>query len=216
MKYHFIIFAIGIALGLFFSHMYHTFYDNVSPIVITKESPKKLEAQVSKNEVVYSKTFDSLKKQSVKLQIDLKDTKAALNIVKAKNYSLQVQVFDLLDKHFEKQQQEGRHIDATCDSLASTVGELMQTSNEKDSLYEEASLNLEEQIKNKDSTIAVKDQQYQDIKEAFTKSNEGWTTTLNENKKLSKQAKRQKFKSKILTAALLIFAGAATNYLIQH
>ena len=216
MKYHFIIFAIGLALGLFFSHMYHTFYDNVLPIAISKESPKKLEAQVSKNEVVYSKTFDSLKKQSVKLQIGLKDTKAALNTVKSKHYSLQVQVFDLLDKHFEKQQQEGSHIDATCDSLASTVGELMQTSNEKDSLYEEASLNLEEQIKNKDSTIAVKDQQYQDIKEAFTKSNEGWTTTLNENKKLSKQAKRQKFKSKILSAALLIFAGAATNYLIQH
>jgi hypothetical protein len=216
MKYHFIIFAIGLVLGLFFSHMYHAFYDNVPPIAITKESPKKLEAQVSKNEVVYSKTFDSLKKQSVKLQIDLKDTKAVLNKVTQRNYSLQVQVFDLLDKHFEKQQQEGSHIDATCDSLASTVGELMQTSNEKDSLYEQASLNLEEQIKNKDSTIAVKDQQYQEIKEAFTKSNEGWTTTLNENKKLSKQAKSQKFKSKILSAALLIFAGAATNYLIQH
>src|SRR5215216_426693 len=107
MKYHFIIFTIGLALGLFLSHMYRTFYDNVSPVVITKESPKKLEAQVSSNEIAYSKTFDSLKRQSAKLQIDLKDTKAALNTVKAKNYSLQVQVFDLLDKHFEKQQQEG-------------------------------------------------------------------------------------------------------------
>jgi hypothetical protein len=150
MKYHFVIFTIGLVLGLFFSHMYHTFYDNVSPIVITKESPKKLETQVSKNEVAYSKTFDSLKKQSVKLQIDLKDTKAALNTVKAKNYSLQVKVYDLLDKHFEKQQQEDSHIDVICDSLASTVEQLMQTSNEKDSLYEQAALNLEEQIQNKD------------------------------------------------------------------
>ena len=215
MKYHLIIFTIGLALGLFFSHMYLLFYDNDPPIIMTKDTPKKLEAQVSRNEIAYSKTFDSLKKQSVKLQIDLKDTKAALNTVKTKNYSLQVQVYDLLDRHFEKKQ--GNNSDGVnCDSLASTVEELMQTSNEKDSLYEKASMNLEEQIKNRDSTIAVKDQQYQDIKEAFTKTNEGWTTTLNANRKLSKQAKRQKFKSKILSAALLIFAGAATNYLIQH
>ena len=215
MKYHFIIFTIGLALGLFLSHMYRTFYDNVSPVVITKESPKKLEAQVSRNENTYSKTFDSLKRQSVKLQIDLKDTKAALNTVKAKNYSLQVQVYDLLDRHFEKKQRNNSD-GGNCDSLASTVEELMQTSNEKDSLYEQASLNLEEQIKNKDSTIAVKDQQYQEIKEAFKKSTEEWKNAINENKSLNKNVKRQKFKSKILSTVLLIFAGAATNYLIQH
>jgi hypothetical protein len=215
MKYHFIIFSIGLALGLFLSHMYRTFYDNVSPIVITKESPKTLEAQVSRNENAYSKTFDSLKRQSIKLQIDLKDTKAALNTVKAKNYSLQVQVYDLLDRHFEKKQ--GNNSDGdNGDSLASTVEELMQTSNEKDSLYEEASMNLEEQIKNRDSTIAGKDQQYQEIKEAFKKSTEEWKNTINENKSLNKKVKKQKFKSKILSAALLLFAGAATNYLIQH
>ena len=215
MKYHFIIFSIGLALGLFLSHMYHTFYDNVSPIVVTKESPKKLETQVSKNELVNAKTFDSLKRQSVKLQIDLKDTQTALNTVKAKNYSLRVQVYDLLNRHFEKKQ--GNNSEGfNCDSLASTVEKLMQTSNEKDSLYEQTSLNLEEQIKNRDSTIAGKDQQYQEIKEAFKKSTEGWKDTLKENRKLRKQAKRQKFKSKILSAALLIFAGATTNYLIQH
>jgi hypothetical protein len=215
MKYHFIIFGIGLALGLFLSHMYRTFYDNVSPIAITKESPKKLEAQVSSNEIAYSKTFDSLKRQSAKLQIDLKDTKAALNTVKAKNYSLHVQVYDLLDRHFEKKQ--GRNSDGVnCDSLASTVEELMQTSNEKDSLYEEASMNLEEQIKNRDSTIAGKDQQYREIKEVFKKSAEEWKNAINENKSLNKKVKRQKFKSKILSAALLLFAGAATNYLIQH
>lgn len=216
MKYHFIIFTLGLALGLFLSHMYRTCYDNASPIVINKESAKKLEVKVSKSEIVYTKTFDSLKKQSVKLALDLKDTRVALNAIRHKNYFLQVQVYDLLDKHFEKGQKNNSHIDATCDSLASTVEELIQTSNEKDSLYEQASLNLEKQIKNKDSTIAVKDQQYEHIKEAFSKSNEGWTTTLNENKKLSKQSKRQKFKNKILSTALLIFAGAATNYLIQH
>ena len=216
MKYHFIIFTIGLALGLFLSHMYHTFYDNISPVVITKESPKNLEAQVSKTEVFYSKTFDSLKRQSLKLQIDLKDTKAALNTVKAKNYALQTKVYDLLNKQFETKQKGNSHIDGTCDSLASTVEELMQTSNAKDSQYEEASINLEEQIRNRDSTIALKDGQYQDIKDAFTKTSEGWKASLNENKKLSKQAKRQIFKSKILSAALLIFTGAAANYFIHH
>jgi hypothetical protein len=83
-------------------------------------------------------------------------------------------------------------------------------------LYEEASMNLEEQIKNRDSTIAGKDQQYREIKEVFKKSAEEWKNAINENKSLNKKVKRQKFKSKILSAALLLFAGAATNYLIQH
>jgi hypothetical protein len=195
--------------------MYHTLYDNVAPIVITRESPKKLETQVSKNELVYSKTFDSLKRQSVKLQIDLEDTKAALNTVKAKNYSLQVQVYDVLDRHFEKKQRNNSD-GVNCDSLASTVEELMQTSNEKDSLYEEASINLEEQIKNRDSTIAGKDQHYQEIKEAFTQSNEGWKQVIYENKNLSKKFKKQKFKSKVLSTLLLILTGAVANYLIQN
>ena len=216
MKYHFIIFTLGLALGLFISHMYHTNYDDDSPIVINRESPRKLEAKLSKSETIYSKTFDSLKRQSIKLQIDLKDSRAALNTVKQKNYSLQVQVYKLLGKHIEKKQEKDFDSKYSCDSLTETVAELILLSIEKDSLYEKVTSNLEEQVANKDSTIGVKDKQYSEVKDAFTKTNDLLKDAIKENETLNKSFKKQKFKNKILSAALLIFTGAATNYLIQH
>jgi hypothetical protein len=209
MRYHFIIFGLGLALGLFFSFMYRTLLPDTAPLSKTvKELPKKLEAQVAKTEITYAKTFDSLKRQSVKLGQELKQTKTELDRAKQKNYSLQVQVYSLLDRQ--------NPTDSSCDSLITTVEYLMQSSTEKDSLYENVSSNLEQQLTNKDSTIAAKDKQYQEIKSAFTKSIEGQKELIDQDKILNKQFKRQKFKSKILTAALLIFTGAATNYLIHH
>jgi hypothetical protein len=209
MKYHFIIFGLGLALGLFFSFMYRTLLPDSAPLSKTvKELPKKLEVQVAKTEITYTKTFDSLKRQSVKLGQELKQTKTELDKAKQKNYSLQVQVYSLLDRQ--------NPTDSSCDSLITTVEYLMQSSTEKDSLYENVSSNLERQLTNKDSTIAAKDKQYQEIKSAFTQSIEGQKELIDQNKILNKQFKRQKFKSKVLTAALLIFTGAATNYLIHH
>ena len=209
MKYYFIVFALGLALGLFFSFMYHTLLPDNTPLSKTvKDLPKKLEVQVAKTEITYTKTFDSLKRQSVKLGLELKQTKTELDKAKQKNYSLQVQVYSLLDRQ--------NPTDSSCDSLITTVEYLMQSSTEKDSLYENVSSNLEQQITNKDSVIAAKDKQYLEIKSAFTKSIEGQKELIDQNKILNKQFKRQKFKSKVLTAALLIFTGAATNYLIHH
>jgi hypothetical protein len=209
MKYHFIIFGLGLALGLFFSFMYRTLLPDTAPLSKTvKELPKKLEVQVAKTEITYTKTFDSLKRQSIKLGQELKQTKTELDKAKQKNYSLQVQVYSLLDRQ--------NPTDSSCDSLITTVEYLMQSSTEKDSLYENVSSNLEQQLSNKDSTIGAKDKQYQEIKSAFTKSIEGQKELIDQNKILNKQFKRQKFKSKVLTAALLIFTGAATSYLIHH
>jgi hypothetical protein len=97
-----------------------------------------------------------------------------------------------------------------------TVEQLMQSSSEKDSLYEIAASNLEDQIKNKDSTISLKDKQYNEVKTAFSKSIENSNGLLSQNKLLSKQVKRQKFKSKVLSAALFVLTGAAANYIIHH
>lgn len=209
MKYYFIVFVLGLALGLFFSFMYRTLLPANAPLSKTaKELPKNLEVQVAKTEITYTKTFDSLKRQSVKLGLELKQTKTELDRAKQKNYSLQVQVYSLLDRQ--------NPTDSSCDSLITTVEYLMQSSTEKDSLYENVASNLEQQLTNKDSTIAAKDKQYLEIKSAFTKSIEGQKELIDQNKILNKQFKRQKFKSKVLTAALLIFTGAATNYLFHH
>jgi hypothetical protein len=186
------------------------------PLTPLAKVSTELKKEVTKAEVNYSKTFDSLKTRSVKLQSELTDTKTELSRAKQKNYSLQLTIYDLIDKQAEGKQRDNADMNDNCDSLIVTVEQLMQSSSEKDSLYEKATSNLENQLKNRDSTITLKEKQYVEIKSAFTKSIENSNELTSQNKAFSKQVKRQKFKSKVLSAALFILAGAAANYIIHH
>jgi hypothetical protein len=216
MKYYFAAFVIGLAFGIAISFLYCTTLSNPpSSKPITKVTTE-LKKGITKSEVGYSKSVDSLKKQSLKLQSELTDTKTELSKAKQKNYSLQLTIYDLIDRQVESKQAINSGTDDNCDSLIVTVEELMQSSSEKDSLYEKATINLEEQLKNKDSTITLKDKQYNEIKTAFDKSIQSSNEVLAQIKQLNKQVKGQKFKSKVLSAALFILTGAAANYIIHH
>lgn len=215
MKYYVIVFTLGLLLGLFLSFMYRTLLiDPIKPPV-SKQSVVELKKEVAQAEVSYSKTFDSLKKKSIKLESELAGTKKTLAEAKRKNQSLTTQVYALIDKQKEQvfDEIEG---DTSCDSLITTVEYLMQSSSQKDSLYDETVLNLEDQLKNKDSTIAMKDEQYRNLKSSFDKSLSNQQLLLDENKLLGKQVKKQKLKSKVLSAVLFIFSGAAINHFIRH
>jgi hypothetical protein len=123
-------------------------------------------------------------------------------------------VYDLKDKKLDHKQANGNS-DSSCDSLIVTVEQLMESSSAKDSLYEKVTINLEEQIRNKDSTIEIREKQYSEVKSAFTKTIESVNGLSAQNNLLAKQVKKQKFKSKILSAALFVLTGAA-NYIIHH
>lgn len=125
-------------------------------------------------------------------------------------------VYGLIDKHSENKEVYKTETDNDCDSLIVAVEELMQSSSEKDSLYEHTLINMQDQLKNKDFTITLKDKQYAEIKSAFEKTIEGNDVLTVQNRSLAKQAKRYKVKSKVLSAALLLLTGAATNYIIHH
>jgi hypothetical protein len=216
MKYYIITFVLGVAFGLFASFMYCTMLNDMPPSKPLVKVATELKKEVAKSEVVYSKAVDSLKTKTVKLQTELTDTKAELSKSKQKNYSLQLTVYDLIDKQVEGKQVDNAYTNKSCDSLIVTVEQLMQSSSEKDSLYETVTTNLEEQLKNKDSTISLKDKQNGEVKSAFEKSIENTNALFKQNKQLTKEVKRQKFKSKILHAALFIVTGVASGYIIQH
>jgi hypothetical protein len=215
MKYYLVTFLLGVAFGLFVSFMWCTMLSDVPPTKPVAKTTNELKKDVAKSELSYIKAVDSLKVQSVKLQSDLSDTKKELSRAKQRNYSLQLTVYDLIDKQSTKKG-GGIENNTGCDSLIVTVEELMQSSSEKDSLYDKTTDNLEGQLKNKDSTITLKEKQYGDIKSAFTKSIESSNEVLAQNKLLTKQVRTQKFKSKVLSAGILILTGAATNYIIHH
>lgn len=215
MKNHFICFPLGLAVGIFLSLWYQSSHDFNNPIV-THASADKLQKEVVKSEVDYSKAFDSLKMKSNKLGGELTETKAALTKAKQKTYSLQLQVYSLIDQQKENGADSNLSIDHTCDSLAGKVGELLQSSIEKDSLYEKTTFYLEAQLKNSDSTLLLKDKQYEAIKSAFTKSIDEQRMLIHQNKLLHKQAKKQQLKSKVFSAALFLITGAAVHYIIKQ
>lgn len=216
MKYYIITFVLGVAFGLFVSFMYCTMLSVAPSSKPMAKISTELKKEVAKSEGSYTKAVDSLKIRSAKLQSELNDTKSELSKAKHKNYSLQAAIYDLIDKPSRVKEDHGVIADDNCDSLIVTVGELMLSSSSKDSLYETVTTNLEDQLKYKDSTIALKDKQYSDVKSAFAKSIKNSNELLVQNKQLTKQVKWQKGKSKILTAALFILTGAATNYIIRH
>jgi hypothetical protein len=216
MKNYIITFILGVAFGLFVSFMYCTMLNETSPSKPLAKVTTELKKEVAKSEVIYLKAVDSLKTKTSKLQIELTDAKAELSKSKQKNYSLQLTIYDLIDKRAETKRFGNTDINSNCDSLIVTVEQLMQAFSEKDSLYETVTTNLEEQLKNKDSTISLKDKQNGEVKSAFEKSIENTNALFKQNKQLTKEVKRQKFKSKILHAALFVVTGVASGYIIQH
>lgn len=215
MKYYVIVFTLGLLLGLFYSFMYRTLFVDPGKPSVSKKSMVEIKKEVTQSEIVYTRNMDSLKKKNIKLEEELTGTKKTLAAVKQQNQSLKVQVYSLIDRVKEPSLQINA-IDSSCDSLITTVEYLMQSNTEKDSLYEIAALNLEEQLKNKDSTVALKDDQYKKLKKSFEKSLSSQQQLFDENKLLGRQVNKQKLKSKFLSAAIFIISGAAVNHFLQH
>ena len=209
------ILALGIIIGISFTNLFKGCGNATIPAGTVKNvKPSAIEKQVEKAEEKYQLQIDSLNATSAVLNKQLKVTTQTLTTVKKKNLVLQTQVYDLIDRG--QGNTDSIQIMNDCDSLKTKVVELIQSGNEKDSLYEDANANLDAQLKNKDSTIQVKDTEYQTLKTSFKESLSQQQILYDQNKGYQKQFKRQKVKSKLLSAALLIISGAAVNYLIYH
>ncbi|RYF87380.1 MAG: hypothetical protein EON98_00595 [Chitinophagaceae bacterium] len=204
------------AFGTFLSFLWGQMLIPEYKPVVTVESPKQLKKEVAASEAVYAKKADSLNRQNNQLVFQLSSTKTALANANTKTVSLQREIFNLLDQRFTRQENASSHLDASCDSLANTIPVLIAVSNEKDSLYNSEVADLESQVQNRDSAVALQQQQYQILKESFIKSVEAQTILISDNKALTKTVRQQRTKSKLLSAALFILSGAAATYLLHH
>lgn len=218
MKYNILCCAVGVLCGLFLGLMYGaaTFSNNLLPVSVSVPVPKELQKEVKHFETSYAKSFDTLKKESDKLTSELTASKSELQKAKQRSMALQGQVYSLLDSRFEKQQADTTTATTPCDTLANEVVELMEAAAQKDTLYEQVTANLEEQVKTKDTTIGLKDAQYADLKTVFEKSINNQQFLQEQNTQLTKEYKKQKVKSKLLSAILFAVSGAAATYFIHH
>lgn len=201
--------TIGICLSVLFQGCGHD-VNNVTDKPAIK--PAVIQKQAQANEQHYQQKIDSLSASSLQLEKQLATTRVSLEKAKKKNTVLQTQIYDLLDK---------QPIDtierlADCDSLAIKVCDLMTANHQKDSLQEVETTTLEQEIKNKDSTIATQQDAYQSLKQSFDQSIQEQQTLYEQNTQYKKQIKRQKFKSKLASIGLIILSGITANYLIHH
>ena len=215
MKINLLLFAIGLFLGLYLSFMYRVALsanDNTPGVSTTV---KQLKKEVSKAESSFAKSFESIQSENTKLKVGLSDTKAALQISKQKYTALEKKVKAVILKRATNDEPIAFY-DPSCDSIIGTVEYLMQASTQKDSLYKEVETNLQAQLANKDSSINLQASQYQSLKSTFSKSLEGQAELEKQNAYLIKAYKKQKIKSKVLTALLFIGSGIAAGYIINR
>jgi len=106
--------------------------------------------------------------------------------------------------------------DNYCDSLAQEVTSYIAENKHKDSIYDLQLTQFDSMLSNKDVVIETSRKAYDDLKLLFDKSLFSQATLQKENLQLTSQHKRQKFKSKVLTGALLLLSGFITNYIVRH
>lgn len=204
--------VIGIIIGISFSNLFKGCNDTVTQTKIFK--PETLKNQSVKVDEIYQHQIDSLQVSSNGLAKKLAGTKQILSQVSKKNKLLQMQVYELIDR--TPVNADTIQIQSNCDSLKVTVAELLQSDDLKDSLFTDVNNNLETQIKNKDSTLMIKDMELHAMRISLDQSITEQQFLYDKNKTYQKQFKRQKVKSKLLSVGALILSGMAAAYLIQQ
>ncbi len=216
-----IIFALilGVVFGIGFNSLFSGCNNTTSKnFTISTLKPTILQKQVVKTEKKYEQQIDSLKQHGIELSKSLKTTNQNLEKAKEKNFVLQMQVYDLIDSRKVNEADSLNEVISTndCDSLQSTVLNLLENNKEKDSLYETVNANLSAQIRNKDSTILIQENKYIDLRKSFDTSIVQQQTLYDQNNNLIKQFKRQRIKRKFISIAAIVLSGITANYLIQH
>ncbi len=216
-----IIFAliVGVVFGIGFNSLFSGCNNTTSKnFTISTLKPTILQKQVVKTEKKYEQQIDSLKQHGIDLSKNLKTTNQHLEKAKEKNFVLQMQVYDLIDNIKVNEVDGVNRVDIVndCDSLQSTVINLLENNKEKDSLYETVNTNLEAQIRNKDSTILMQENKYIDLRKSFDTSIVQQQILFDQSKSLVKQFKRQRIKRKFISVAAIVLSGITANYLIQH
>lgn len=215
-KYSYLtVLLVGILLGVYFCSLFSGCGKqsrNLPALTVVK--PDVLKKQVAAVQASFQAKIDSLGTTATHLKTDLATTQTALDKAKRKNIALQTQVYDLLDRSATMTVDTVHRIQ-DCDSLQSKVKELVINDNVKDSLYEETTGNLQEQVSNKDSTILLQREAYQELKTSFTQSVQQQEVLQQENKSLQRSVRHAKRAGFFRTIGLALAAAFAAHYLTR-
>jgi hypothetical protein len=103
-----------------------------------------------------------------------------------------------------------------CDSLEKEVQEYIEANHRKDIAYELQLISFDSVLSNKDQIIEASQKAYDDLKALLDNSLLNQTALQKENRLLRSRNSRQRFQSKIVTAACMVLSGIAASMFIHH
>lgn len=180
----------------------------------TLQSPADLKNSSVIIETHFQNKVDSLMQSNNALVHKVGNTKSELQKAKQDNKVL-LELVDTLIAHANSKTDTAAKL-ADCDSITSTVQDIITSTNTRDSLYEELTTALQAQVNNKDSVISTQVEQYNCIKLSFDKSLAQQDFLLGQNLILDKQLKKFKIKNKLLSAGVFVLSGIAAYQLLHH
>src|SRR5260221_6246382 len=204
--------CVGFILGFYGCLVLSGRVRTVHTPAITRIPSATIQKQATTAQLHFQATIDSLGTATRHLQTDLQTTQTALHKVKQTNRALQRQVYDLLDRSPAIMADTVARI-SHCDSLQTSVKDLMVSDSVKDSLYETVTNNLEAQVANQDSTLGLQKEQYQALQTSFMTSLQQQQDLQSKNTALRKQINRQKRAGVRQTIGLVLATVFATHYL---
>ena len=202
--------VVGIIIGIAFCKLFTSTSVSSPTNLITK--PSLLKAEASKTATHFQQKVDSLNAIARNLLGKINSSKTDLALAKNKTLVLQTQLVAAKEKEVTKNSEREILI---CPE-ENLLTQFIEASTYKDSLYETIDSTRVQQLQNKDVALEVKDSMYNALKQSFDLSLSQQELLFIQNKSLHKQINRQKLKSKIVSAVILLVSASAANYLLKH
>lgn len=180
----------------------------------TKTSVKEMQSQVSSIENKYKTEIQYWVQKNNSLQQRIQKTETALSESKWKANSLQQKIQFLISEG--DQLQDTAQIISNCDSLKEQVKEFIVESNLKDSLCDQEITDLKTLILNKDSVFAVCERGFFAMRNVIDFSLAQQTALADKLKLAEKQARKERRKTRVLSAGVCILSGITATLLLTR
>ncbi len=207
-------FGLGILAGLSIAFLFKVnkgpASGNGKKSVVSVSKQKKVAEKV---ETIFQRKIDSLTVQTGIVNEKLKRTRMQLIETKTRYKQLQSKLSLSLDSI---KNTSASLLDATdgCMELRGEVVHLIEVVNLKDSLYEEAVNILDQQVMRKDSIIILQKEKYISLKSLFENALSQQGILAGNNRQLTKQLKRQKFRQKLFSVGIILMSAITLKSLI--
>jgi chromosome segregation ATPase len=193
--------------------LFHSMEGFKTEIKESKIAVKEMQSQVNSIENKYKSEIQYWVQKNNDLQKQIQQTETNLNVSKQKENSLQGKIQVLISE--SKTLKDTSEIISNSDSIKENVNQFISETNTKDSLCDKEISELKNVIQNKDSAFAVCERGFLAFHGVVDFSLAQQTALADKLNEADKKIRRSNFKSKLLTAGVMILSGVTTILLLK-